>query len=144
VPFYGQGMNAGFEDCSVLNELLTEHGSDWHAIFEQFQRQRKPNADAMAELALYNFEEMRDRVADPRFLLQKKIESRISAQHPGQWLSLYSQVTFSHTPYAQAWQNGQRQEQIMRRIMPHIQVEADFDRSEVQELIRAELAQVQP
>jgi kynurenine 3-monooxygenase len=140
VPFYGQGMNAGFEDCTVLNELLTAHGPDWHTIFAEFQRQRKPDADAMAELALYNFEEMRDRVADPRFLLQKKIESKISALYPGQWLSLYSQVTFSHTPYAQAWSNGQRQEQIMRRLMPHIQSEADFDREEVQRLLRQEVA----
>ncbi|GAA3935406.1 NAD(P)/FAD-dependent oxidoreductase [Hymenobacter algoricola] len=141
VPFYGQGMNAGFEDCSVLNELLEEHGADWPAIFGEFQRQRKPDADAMAELALYNFEEMRDRVADPRFLLQKKIESKISAQYPGQWLSLYSQVTFSHIPYAQAWQNGQRQEQIMRRLMPHIQAEADYDRPEVQQQLKAEIVQ---
>ncbi|RYU78434.1 FAD-dependent oxidoreductase [Hymenobacter persicinus] len=140
VPFYGQGMNAGFEDCTVLNELLDQYGTDWHAIFEQFQQQRKPNADAMAELALYNFEEMRDRVADPRFLLQKKIESKISAQYPGKWLSLYSQVTFSHTPYAEAWRNGQRQEQIMRRLMPHIQSEADFDRAEVQHLLAQEVA----
>ncbi|GAA4017115.1 NAD(P)/FAD-dependent oxidoreductase [Hymenobacter fastidiosus] len=141
VPFYGQGMNAGFEDCTVLNELLEHHGNDWSTVFEQFQRQRKPDADAMAELALYNFEEMRDRVADPRFLLQKKIESKIAAQYPGQWLSLYSQVTFSHIPYAEAWANGQRQEQIMRRLMPHIQAEADFAKPAVQTLIRNELAQ---
>ncbi|SHJ35922.1 kynurenine 3-monooxygenase [Hymenobacter daecheongensis DSM 21074] len=143
VPFYGQGMNAGFEDCTVLNELLEQHGPDWAVIFDQFQRQRKPNADAMAELAVYNFEEMRDRVADPRFLLQKKIESKLSAQYPGQWLSLYSQVTFSHTPYAEAWQNGQRQEQIMRRLMPHIQTEADFDRADVQALIKSEMLSVE-
>jgi kynurenine 3-monooxygenase len=140
VPFYGQGMNAGFEDCRVLSELLDQYGSDWYTVFQQFQQQRKPNADAMADLAIYNFEEMRDRVADPRFLLQKKIESKISAQYPDQWLPLYSQVTFSpDTPYAEAWANGQRQERIMQRLMPHIQQETDYDLPQVQELVRQQM-----
>ncbi|MBF9223750.1 FAD-dependent oxidoreductase [Hymenobacter ruricola] len=141
VPFYGQGMNAGFEDCSVLNQLLDQHGDTaWPAIFAEFQAQRKPNTDAMADLAVYNFVEMRDRVADPRFLLQKKIEAKISAQYPGRWTPLYSQVTFSHTPYAEAWTAGQRQDAIMARLMPHIQAEADFDRPEVQALVEQEMA----
>ncbi|GGF04664.1 FAD-dependent oxidoreductase [Hymenobacter cavernae] len=139
VPFYGQGMNAGFEDCTVLDELLDQHGTDWQTVFQEFQRQRKPNADAMADLAVYNFEEMRDRVADPRFLLRKKIESRISAQYPDQWMPLYTQVTFSHTPYAEAWANGQRQDQIMQRLMPHIQSEADYDLPTVQALVQQEM-----
>ncbi|WP_046244441.1 FAD-dependent oxidoreductase [Hymenobacter terrenus] len=140
VPFYGQGMNAGFEDCSVLNELLDKHGDTaWPAIFAEFQVQRKPNADAMADLALYNFTEMRDRVADPRFLLQKKIEAKIAVQYPGRWTPLYSQVTFSHTPYAEAWAAGQRQDAIMARLMPHIQTEADFDQPAVQALVQQEM-----
>ncbi|ALD22026.1 FAD-dependent oxidoreductase [Hymenobacter sp. DG25A] len=139
VPFYGQGMNSGFEDCTVLNQLMDEHGQDWHTIFQEFERQRKPNTDAMADLAVYNFEEMRDRVADPRFLLQKKIESKISAQYPGRWVPLYSQVTFSATPYAEAWSAGQRQDQIMQRLMPHIQSEADYDLPQVQALVAAEM-----
>ena len=142
VPFYGQGMNAGFEDCSVLNALLDQYGDDWQTVFSEFQRQRKPNADAMADLAVYNFEEMRDKVADPRFLLQKKIESKISAQYPDQWLPLYSQVTFSDTPYADAWANGQRQESIMQRLMPHIQTEADYDQPTVQEMVRQEMEKI--
>ncbi|ALW84473.1 kynurenine 3-monooxygenase [Hymenobacter sedentarius] len=141
VPFYGQGMNAGFEDCSVLNALLDRYGdAAWPTIFSEFQAQRKPNTDAMADLALYNFTEMRDRVADPRFLLQKKIEARIASQYPGRWTPLYSQVTFSHTPYAEAWAAGQRQDAIMARLMPHIQTEADFDQPAVQELVRQEMA----
>ncbi|MBO2008332.1 FAD-dependent oxidoreductase [Hymenobacter negativus] len=141
VPFYGQGMNAGFEDCSVLNELLDQHGdAAWPTIFAEFQQQRKPNTDAMADLAVYNFVEMRDRVADPRFLLQKKIEARISAQYPGRWTPLYSQVTFSHTPYAEAWSAGQHQDAIMARLMPHIQSEADFDQPDVQTLVQQEMS----
>lgn len=143
VPFYGQGMNAGFEDCSVLNELLDQHGdADWPAIFAEFQAQRKPNTDAMANLALYNFIEMRDRVADPRFLLQKKLEAKIAAHFPGRWTPLYSQVTFSHTPYAEAWAAGQRQDAIMARLMPHIQTEADYDLPAVQALVQEEMAAV--
>ena len=144
VPFYGQGMNAGFEDCTVLNELLDQHGDqDWPTVFQAFQTQRKPNTDAMADLAVYNFVEMRDRVADPRFLLQKRIEAKIAAQHPGRWLPLYAQVTFSHTPYAQAWAAGQRQDAIMARLMPLIQAEGDFEKPEVQALL-AELVQTAP
>jgi len=141
VPFYGQGMNAGFEDCSVLNQLLDQHGdADWPTIFAEFQQQRKPNTDAMADLAIYNFTEMRDRVADPRFLLQKKVEAKIAAQFPGRWTPLYSQVTFSHTPYAEAWAAGQRQDAIMARLMPHIHAETDFDQPTVQALVQQEMA----
>ena len=145
VPFYGQGMNAGFEDCTVLNQLLEQHGDEaWPVVFEAFQTQRKPNADAMADLALYNFVEMRDRVADPRFLLQKKMESRIAAQCPGHWTPLYTQVTFSHTPYADAWANGQRQDRLMQELMTHIQTEADYDRPEVQALLAERVAGAAP
>ncbi|MBT9393005.1 FAD-dependent monooxygenase [Hymenobacter sp. NST-14] len=140
VPFYGQGMNAGFEDCTVLEQLLQQHGSDWARVFHEFERTRKPDADAMADLAVYNFQEMRDRVADPRFLLQKKIESRISAQYPDKWLPLYSQVTFSHLPYAEALANGQAQESVMQRLMPHIQTEDDYQLPQVQELVAREMA----
>lgn len=141
LPFYGQGMNAGFEDCTVLNQLLAQHGeAHWDRILDEFEHQRKPNTDAMADLALHNFVEMRDRVADPRFLLQKRIESKIAAQYPGQWVPLYSRVTFSpDTSYADAWAAGQRQEAIMAQVMPLLMREEDFEKPEVQELIAKEL-----
>jgi kynurenine 3-monooxygenase len=136
VPFYGQGMNAGFEDCTIFHELLEKYPGDWHTIFTTFQQARKPDTDAMADLAIYNFLEMRDKVADPRFLLQKKIEGRIHARYPDQWIPLYTMVTFTDMPYAAAKAAGERQEEIMAGIMPHIQTEADFDKPEVQALIR--------
>ena len=141
LPFYGQGMNAGFEDCTVLNQLLAQYGeANWDQVMDGFEHQRKPNTDAMADLALYNFVEMRDRVADPRFLLQKRVESKIAAQYPGQWVPLYSRVTFSpDTSYAEAWAAGQRQEAIMTRLMPLIESEADYDKPEAQELVRREM-----
>jgi kynurenine 3-monooxygenase len=136
VPFYGQGMNAGFEDCTIFHELLDKYPGDWHTIFTTFQQARKPDTDAMADLAIYNFLEMRDKVADPRFLLQKKIEGRIHARYPDQWIPLYTMVTFTDMPYAEAKAAGERQEAIMAGIMPLIQTEVDFDKPEVQALIR--------
>jgi len=118
VPFFGQGMNCGFEDCSVLNRLITKHHDDWTAILSEFQQVRKPDADAIAELALNNFIEMRDKVGDPRFLLQKKIEARLNENFPSQWIPAYSQVTFSpHIRYSEALRNSLRQEEVMQRVM---------------------------
>lgn len=141
VPFYGQGMNVGFEDCTVLDGLLAQYGDDaWPVVLDAFERQRKPNADAMADLALYNFVEMRDRVGDPRFLLQKRIENKIAALYPDRWVPLYTRVTFSHLPYADAWAAGQRQDAVMAQLMPHIQAETDFDGPAVQARLRQQLA----
>ena len=136
VPFYGQGMNAGFEDCTVFNELLNQHNGDWQTIFKTFQEMRKPNTDAMADLAIYNFLEMRDLVADPRFILQKKIEAKLNTLYPDKWIPLYPMVTFSDMPYAEAQAAGKHQEEIMSKLMPHIQTEADFEKPEVQELVQ--------
>lgn len=142
VPFYGQGMNAGFEDCTVLDQLMDAQANDWEAIFRDFEKARKPNADAIADLAVMNFIEMRDKVADPQFLLQKKIEAKISAQYPGQWIPLYTMVTFSpDIPYAKALKDGQKQEKIMKKLMKHIETEADFDKPEVQEILQRKMAE---
>ena len=118
VPFFGQGMNCGFEDCRVLDELIDENGDDWQTILQQYQALRKPDGDAIADLAINNFTEMRDRTADPKFLLQKKIEARLHDRYPGQWIPAYSQVTFSpHIRYSEALQRGQQQEAIMQEVM---------------------------
>ncbi len=118
VPFYGQGMNAGFEDCRVLNELLDQEKDDWSKVLPKFQQSRKPNADAIAQLALDNFIEMRDLVADEDFLLRKKIEAKLHEQYPDKWIPLYSMVTFyDNIPYAVAYQTGQKQKAIMDEVM---------------------------
>jgi kynurenine 3-monooxygenase len=119
VPFYGQGMNSGMEDCSVLSELMDEMSgaSDWSNVLEQYSAARKPSGDAILELALRNYIEMRDKTGDPRFLLRKKIEAQMAVHYPGRWLPLYSQVTFSHTPYEQALAAGKRQDDIMESIL---------------------------
>ena len=118
VPFFGQGMNCGFEDCYVLDGLMEKHNDDWKTILASYQELRKPDCDAIADMALNNFIEMRDKVADPKFLLQKKIEARLHEKYPDKWIPAYSQVTFSpHIRYSEALKRGNKQEAIMREIM---------------------------
>jgi kynurenine 3-monooxygenase len=136
VPFFGQGMNAGFEDCSVLNELIEKHDEDWNAILNEFQALRKPDADAIADLAVNNFTEMRAKTADPKFLLQKKIEARLHEHYPDKWIPAYSQVTFSpHIRYSEALRNSQKQEAIMQSIMNDPEIESKWNSDEMEQTI---------
>ena len=135
VPFYGQGMNAGFEDISLLAELMKEHEDDWATIFSEYQQQRKPNADAIAELSYRNFMEMSSKTADPDFLLRKKIEKHFAKRHPNQWIPLYSMVTFSHGPYAEALAIGDKQDKIMDEVMRTPNIEEVWASQEVEERI---------
>jgi kynurenine 3-monooxygenase len=105
VPFFGQGMNCGFEDCGVLDALLERH-SRWEEAFSEFFRLRKPNADAIADMAVENFIEMRDRTASPRFLLEKQVEKVLLNAFPGRFLSRYTLVSFSRVPYRLAYEVG--------------------------------------
>ncbi|MFL6513569.1 MAG: FAD-dependent oxidoreductase [Chthoniobacterales bacterium] len=102
VPFYGQGMNAAFEDCVVLDECLAQFPTNRQRAFQQYFEQRKVNADALAELAVQNFVEMRDKTASPVFRAKKKLDHALEALLPGIYLPLYSMVTFSRIPYARA------------------------------------------
>ena len=140
VPFYGQGMNSGFEDCHVFDRILDAHQDQFDAAFLAFSTERKPNADAIAELAMRNFVEMRDLTGQPEFLLQKKIEAAFSARYPGKWMPLYSQVTFSHIPYADALAAGKRQDAIMQTVMARPNIGEIWQSDEVMEAILAELA----
>lgn len=117
VPFYGQGMNAGFEDISVLYEMMLKYGDDWETVFSEYQKSRKPNADAIAELSYRNFMEMSSKTADDKFLLQKKIEKWFSEKHPDKWIPLYSRVTFSDRPYTEALALGDFQNAIMEQVL---------------------------
>ncbi len=140
VPFYGQGMNAGFEDIYQLDELMGQYGDDWGQIFGEYQKLRKPNADAIAELSYRNFVEMSSKTADPMFLLQKKIEKRFAAKHPNKWIPVYSRVTFSEKPYAEALAIGDEQEKIMHSVMQLPDIEKKWDTNEVESKILSLLA----
>ncbi len=136
VPFYGQGMNCGFEDCTVMWELMQKHKEDWPKVFEEYQILRKPDGDGVQDLSLQNYHVMRDYVADPMFQLQKKIEARFSEKHPDKWMPVYSQVTFSHIRYSEAFKAGNRQDEIMKAVMAKFpDIERVWDSEEVEKEI---------
>ncbi len=132
VPFYGHGMNAGFEDVYELDKIIDAfEGDDWGQIFKTFQKQRKPNADAIATLSYNNFLEMSQKTADPTFLLRKKIERKFAEIYPELWKPLYSRVTFSRNSYHEALEIGKRQAQIMDEIMALPDIELRSEDSEI-------------
>lgn len=116
VPFYGQGMIAGFEDCRVLINMLPDFDT-WEDLLEAFYKRRKPDGDAISELALDNFVEMRDLVTDPVFLLKKKLESRILAIKKYAWIPIYTMISFSDLPYSEARAKGKIQSELLDKIM---------------------------
>jgi kynurenine 3-monooxygenase len=113
VPFYGQGMNAAFEDCVVLDECLAEFPNNCERAFAEYFSRRKENADALADLALENFIEMRDKTASKTFRTKKKLDHFLEAALPGIYLPLYTMVTFTRIPYAEAARRGRRQDRIV-------------------------------
>jgi kynurenine 3-monooxygenase len=135
VPFYGQGMNSGFEDCRVLDELLDKHEDNLGECLEEYSRVRKPNGDGVQDLSMHNFIVMRDKTADPSFLLQKKIEQKFAQRYPEKWTPLYSMVSFSNISYAEAWKIGQHQEKLMETIMKIPKIETLWDEEEIMEKI---------
>lgn len=135
VPFYGQGMNCGFEDCTVLNQLLDDYKDDWEKVIPLYEQQRKPAADGIAELAVNNFYEMRDLVGHPDFILRKKIEAWFSEKHPDKWIPLYTMVTFSHIPYHEALKRGKQQDAIMDEVMKMQDIEHNWQNNLVEQRI---------
>ena len=113
VPFYGQGMNAAFEDCLVLDECLEEFRGKREDAFAEYFRRRKENTDALADLAIGNFTEMRDKTASKTFRMKKKIDHALEAALPGIYLPLYAMVTFTRIPYSAAARRARLQDRIL-------------------------------
>jgi len=113
VPFYGQGMNAAFEDCVVLDECLEQFPENRERAFTEYFRRRKENADALADLAIGNFIEMRDKTASKVFRAKKKLDHALEAALPGKYLPLYTMVTFTKIPYAAAARRARLQDRIL-------------------------------
>jgi kynurenine 3-monooxygenase len=113
VPFYGQGMNAAFEDCVVLDECLEKFPNERERAFAEYFYRRKENADALADLAIGNFIEMRDKTASKTFRAKKKLDHLLEAALPGTYLPLYTMVTFTRIPYAQAARRARLQDRIV-------------------------------
>lgn len=154
VPFFGQGMNAAFEDCTILNELIAADlrgvptGSgrrsnlevNWKNVFEAFQNARKVNTDAIAELARENFIEMRDLVAQPRFQLKKKIENELAKKYPKIFIPKYSMVSFHRIPYSVVLQRGRRQERILHQLSEGITTLEQVNWKLAEDLVRSNLS----
>ena len=136
VPFFGQGMNAGFEDVTLLDQLL---GDDLAQSFATFAERRKPDTDAIAELAIENFVEMRDKVADPVFLLHKAVEAELQKRFPGQYLSRYQLVTFTRIPYSAALRAGQIQSEILDELCAGVSSAGEVDYLRAFMLVRSRL-----
>jgi kynurenine 3-monooxygenase len=140
VPFFGQGINCGFEDCTVLMGLLDQHGADWNKVFSEFERARRENTDAIADLAIENFVEMRDRVSDPRFLFRKKVEFALQEKYPQRFVPKYSMVTFLRVPYATALKRGQVQDRMLTELCERIDRIEDLDWEKAERLVYSELS----
>ena len=136
VPFYGQGMNAAFEDCRILNDMLDESADEWKTALNRFQTLRKEDTDAIAQLAFDNFLEMRDLVADPEFLLRKKIEARLHELYPDKWIPLYSMVTFhDDIRYSDAYRTGKKQAMIMDEVMATPGIATGWEKLNFREIV---------
>jgi kynurenine 3-monooxygenase len=140
VPFFGQGINCGFEDCTCLVELLDHYGAEWPRVFAEFEKERKVNTDAIADMAVENFTEMRDRVADARFLFRKKMELALEAKYPRLFVPKYAMVTFHRIPYSVALQRGAVQDRILDELSASIDRVDDLDWEKADGLIRRDLS----
>ena len=127
VPFHGQGMNCAFEDCASLDACIAEQGADWSRAFAAFEAARKPNADAIVAMALENFVEMRDLVANPRFQLQKRLAFALERRHPGRFIPRYAMVMFHSMPYAEAQRRGAVQQAILDELTDGVMRLEDVD-----------------
>jgi len=139
VPFFGQGINCGFEDCTCLMELLDRDGADWPRIFQKFESARKINTDAIADMAVENFVEMRDRVSDPKFLFRKKVELALAAKYPQWFVPKYAMVTFHRVPYSIALARGTIQERMLSELCDPIDRVEELDWGLADHLIQRDL-----
>ncbi len=137
VPFHGQGMNCAFEDCVELDQLMQHHES----AFNEFEKRRQPNTNAIADMALENYIEMRDTIRDAKFQLQKDLSFVLERAHPKQFIPRYSMVMFHHEiPYIQAYERGRIQAEILDQLTTDAQQLASVDLQQAEMLINSKLA----
>ncbi len=144
VPFFGQGMNCGFEDVAVLWNMILKAAPDlkkisWGPLFEEFSKSRKPNGDAIADLAVNNFVEMRDKVADKPFLMAKEVEKILEKEFPGEYMSRYRLVSFSRIPYRIALEAGKLEDEILSELCSGIKEACEVDLVKAKRLIQIDL-----
>jgi kynurenine 3-monooxygenase len=140
VPFFAQGMNSGFEDCAVLNSLITAGSPDWEAVFNDFSRLRKPNADAIADMAVENFIEMRDSVANPDFALRKQVGFELEKRWPDRFIPRYSMVIFHpEISYAEAKWRGEAQDRLLDELCAGLTSATQIDWQKAERLMASPL-----
>ena len=128
VPFHGQGMNLAFEDCVVLDQAIDKDDSDWETVFATFQHEQIDNANAIADLALENYIEMRDRVLDPKHVLQHDLGFALERRMPDRFIPRYSMVMFhAEIPYAVAKERGVQQQRLLEELTENAETMADID-----------------
>jgi kynurenine 3-monooxygenase len=140
VPFHGQGMNCGFEDAVELADLFANGADDAAGLFAEFERRRRPNAEAIAAMAIENYVEMRDSVTDPAFLLRRELGRVLAERNPDRFKPRYSMVTFTRMPYAEAFTRGAEQDALLRELADGRQSLAEIDLAAADARVRAELA----
>ena len=134
VPFFGQGMNSGFEDCYYLFKFYDET-KDWESCLDKYQKFQKPNGDAIANLAIENFTIMSDRVGDEKFLFKKAVEKRIEKEFPELYRARYGMVTYTLIPYDLVWKVGFIQDEILEELCEGIEEVEQVDLKKAKELI---------
>jgi kynurenine 3-monooxygenase len=140
IPFYGQGMYCCFEDCIVLDELISEFQGNWPKALDEYQKARKPNADAISNLAIQNFVEMRDLVGTQAFLHRKHVEHDLTELYPDLFKSQYELTTFHTTPYKYALDMGAKNDRLLNYIIDGKLEEKLNDRNFMEPLIQQMLA----
>ncbi len=142
VPFHGQGMNCGFEDCSTLNELLEHHAGNWPTLFAELEKARKPNCDAIADLSLENYIEMRSKVRDPHFLAKKQLGLHLEEAFPDLFIPRYSMVMFHRIPYAVAKERGKIQAEILDSLCKSDNPQQPLDLQAAKKLLQQRLPSI--
>jgi len=140
VPFHGQGVNAAFEDCTALMEIIDSGVDDWETAFSQLQHARQANAEAIADMALDAFRTMRDSVRHRDFMLRKALERELERRHPGVFIPRYSLVMFHRIPYAEAYRRGRIQGEILDELLEGKHMLTEIDLEHAAELVRDRLA----
>lgn len=139
VPFYGQGMNASFEDVVEFDAILETHGDDWETVFSAYEKSRKKDTDAIADLAIDNFHEMKDHVAHPIFQDKRKIEMALEAAFPNTYHSKYSLVTFNESiGYREAMLRGRAQDKAILNLLADEKISTADNLKDLLETIRKE------
>jgi kynurenine 3-monooxygenase len=143
VPFYGQGMNASFEDVVVFDEILDKYESDWHKVFSEYEKERKKDTDAIADLALDNFHEMKSHTASALFQEKRKLETAFEKEFPLEYSSKYSMVTFNEElPYSEAMRRGRAQDKAILNLLSQGKIKLELPLRDTLELVKRETERI--